>query len=194
MARPHFISLAYVVFWLHWPAQKHNCVQLRFAFLHLHLFCQLVLQPHFSSSRQPFDASGRHDHLGIQVWSTLVQPQSEGEGMCGLATNVWPHTWPAWNTARLTCSCRASSEGGMFWICLFPYANICLRASLTFVSPEVRWYMTKSDMWFMSSQREMTSQHIFHFNGMNVAKHWYVAGICHRSLIALFKNVLSLLE
>ena len=67
------------------PSQWHNCVQSKFALMHLHLPEQVFLQLHLISSLQLLAASGREVQNGTQVSSFFVHPQSLGLGNSGFA-------------------------------------------------------------------------------------------------------------
>ena len=117
----------------HWHPQ--SSVQFQPAFLHAHLppHPLMLLQLHFTSSLQAFEATGNMFHTGTQdaLSPFSVQPQPSGLGAhCSLCSLV--HHIPAWYATRYECCSSASLVGGGFSIVLFFWQNSSFLASFTF--------------------------------------------------------------
>ena len=106
----------------------------------------MLLQAHFTSLRHNLEASANVPHFGVHASPILSQPQSDGDGTLAFATRDWPHTWPAWNNARLTCCSNAELVGGMFSSWRLPNANNRFRASFTFCNVDVRLYKSTTNL------------------------------------------------
>ena len=63
---------------VHCPEQEHNSVHDKSFCLHLHRPLHVFLQPHFISSLQAVDASGRSLHNGTTLSPNFLQPHSSG--------------------------------------------------------------------------------------------------------------------
>ena len=102
---------------------------------------QDVLQPHFTSSLQAFNASRRVVQCGAKEVSLAccIQPHSSADGIIGSALRDWPQMNPAMYVALFACFSRALEVGGKFSIFLF-WENNRLCRSFTFVSSVVFWY------------------------------------------------------
>ena len=115
-------------------------MQSRLALPHLQFPLHFFLHPHLISSLHALHACGKVVQNGDHISSSFLQPQSAGEGSSGLDTTAWPHTWPAWNAARLTCCVRAAFVGGIFSVNRLPEQNRLFLAPLTVERGEVRLY------------------------------------------------------
>ena len=96
--------------------QAQNAVHLMSALTHLHLPLQPFssLHPHFISSKQHLDASGRVVHSGCHVsQDVFFQPHSLGQGGVTDADKICPHMYPAKYAAPLVC---CSSVAAVDWI------------------------------------------------------------------------------
>ena len=76
-----------------------SSLHFQFAFLHEHLVLQplTLLQPHFTSSEQAFEATSRVVHTGSHklLSPSSVQPFPSGEGVC-CCVKVLVVQIPAW--------------------------------------------------------------------------------------------------
>ena len=123
------------------PLHRHSDVHFNAAFTHLQCPTHLFWHPHFSSSEHEAAASGSTVQLGSHLSvGLLLHPQELGDGTSGDRTCICPHTNPAWCTARLVCSNRAASVGGIASIGL-PFAvNMYFLAKSTLTSEDVLSY------------------------------------------------------
>ena len=126
------------------PLQLHKAVHCSSALTHLHLLVQplSLLHPHFNSSWQLCDASGRVINSGSQTWLALrTQPHSLGHGRGWDRTNALPQQCPAWYAHRFVCRRKASAVGGIPSMSLPFRVKRSLRASFTSLQVLERSYM-----------------------------------------------------
>ena len=87
-------------------------------------FLRPLLQPQEISSWQYFDAYSNVVQWCSYIPSVFTHTQSVGGSNTGAGSSVFPQMWPTWQTALLTCSCRAARVGGICCTELFSWKEL----------------------------------------------------------------------